>query len=66
MSGFRPVLTPVALQTLQYIIHDIIGSSKLHIITILSGRLISAEIYDIIVSADEYIICDITGWAHDI
>ena len=54
------------VDTFQYIIHDIIGSSKLYIKPILSGQLISADIYDIIVSADEYIICDITGWAHHI
>ena len=61
-----PSSSSLCRQTLQYIIHDIIGSSKLYIKPILSGQLISADIYDIIVSADEYIICDITGWAHDI
>ena len=54
------------IQTLQHIKYDIIGASKLYIKPILSCQLISADIYDIIASADEYIICDIIGWAHDI
>ena len=53
-------------QTLQHIKYDIIGASKLYIKLILSCQLISADIYDIIALANEYIICDITGWAHDI
>jgi hypothetical protein len=44
-------LEPHILHTFQHIIYDITGGKQLHIISILLGRLISAEI------------CDITGWA---
>ena len=63
----------VPAQTLQYIKYDIIEASKWYIKPILASRLISADIYDISVSAEAilylryywvgppYIIYDIVG-----